>query len=175
MRIVCTALVAAFCVLAAQPAHARRTLEIRDVSPKPATLRDGVAEVTVSVHAKWGTPENCSAAVQAEENDIAAPLQFGPGLPQTQEIRLKYTRPGSYKVRVGSSARDGGSCGTVAQTVVRVIGEGPQKAAAPKCPDGWSMGASSGARYTCRLIPPPPLPCEDGTTFYSQGVTMGCR
>jgi hypothetical protein len=174
MRIACTALLAACVVLAAQPAHARRTLEIRDVSPKPAALRDGVVEVTVSVQAKWGTPENCSAAVQAEENEVPAPLRFGPGLAQTQEIRLKYTRPGNYKVRVGGTTGDG-ACGTTAQTVVRVIGEGPQKAAAAKCPDGWSMGASSGARYTCRLIPPQPLACEEGTTFYSQGVTIGCR
>ena len=175
MKIAVIALLAFCSALAVQSAHARRTLEIREVSPKPAVLRDGVAEVTVSVHAKWGTPENCSAAVQAEEHAASPSLQFGPGLPQTQEIHLKFTRPGNYSVRVGSNARDGGSCGSVAQTVVRVVGDGPQKAAAPKCPDGWSMGSSSGARYTCRLIPPPPLACPAGTTYFSQGTQIGCK
>jgi hypothetical protein len=168
-------LLAFFSALAVQPAHARRTLEIRDVSPKPAVLRDGVAEVTVSVHAKWGTPENCSAAVQAEEHSAPPTLQFGPGLPQTQEIVLKYTRPGNYNVRVGSNARDGGSCGSVAQTVVRVVGDGPQKAATPACPDGWAMATNEGARFTCRLIPPPALACPAGTTYFSQGTQIGCK
>lgn len=173
MKSAVIALLALCSALAMQSAYARRTLEIRDVSPKPVALRDGVAEVTVSVYAKWGTPENCSAAIQAEENTIPAPLRFGPGLPQTQEIRLKYTRPGNYKVRVGGTTGDG-ACGTTAQTVVRVIGEGPQKAA-PMCPDGWTMASNDGTHFTCSLTPPRPLACPAGTTYFSQGTQIGCK
>jgi hypothetical protein len=199
MKAALVALLAGCCALAAQPAHARRTLEIKAVNPSALALKNGTASITLVVHAQ-GT-DSCVAIVSAGEGERPRSLQFGPGRPDTQELRLTFRKVGRYVIDIGPRA--GQSDCTKAQAVVSVHPEGsdaPAPAASPAqpapaakaavvkadapsaaakaaaaCPDGWSMATHDGPRITCRLIPPRPLACPAGTTYFSQGTQIGCK
>ena len=193
MRIALVALLAACSALAAQPAHARRTLEIKEVNPSALALsKNGAATFTLVIHAQ-GT-DSCVAIISAGDGERPRSLQFGPGRPDTQQLRLTFRKVGRYVIDIGP--RDGQTDCTKAQAVVSVHPEGsdkpaaaakPATASAPAlersareklaaaCPDGWSMASNDGARFTCRLIPPRPLACPAGTSYFSQGTQIGCK
>ena len=193
MRIARAALLAASFVLAIQPAHARRTLEVKSVTPSAAALsKNGAATFTLLIHAQ-GT-DTCLAIISAGDGERPRSLQFGPGKPDTQTLRLTFRKVGRYVIDIGP--REGQADCTKVQAVVSVHPEGSDKpAAAAKpatasapvldrsakeklaaaCPDGWSMASNDGTRFTCRLIPPRPLACPAGTTWFSQGTQIGCK
>jgi hypothetical protein len=203
MRIACAALLAAWFVLAIQPAHARRTLEVKSVTPSAAALsKNGAATFTLLIHAQ-GT-DTCLAIISAGDGERPRSLQFGPGKPDTQTLRLTFRKVGRYVIDIGP--REGQTDCTKAQAVVSVHPEGsdqpaararpepvtqatpkPAKAAetlldrnakeklAAACPDGWSMASNDGTRFTCRLIPPRALACPAGTTYFTSGTQIGCK
>jgi len=181
MRIALVALLAACSALAAQPVHAVRSLEIREVNPSALALsKNGAATFTLVIHAQ-GT-DSCLAILSAGDGERPRSLQFGPGKPDTQTVRLTFRKAGRYVIDIGP--REGQADCTKAQAVVSVHPEGSDakpaaKPAAAKvaaaCPDGWSMATNDGARFTCRLIPPRPLACPAGTAYFSQGTQLGCK
>ena len=181
MRIACAAALAACFVLAAQPAHARRTLEVKSVTPSALALsKNGAAHVMLVIHAQ-GT-DSCTAIISTGDDERPRSLQFGPGKPDTQQIRLTFRKVGRYVIDIGPRA--GQTDCTTAQAVVSVHPEGSDKPAAKPvaaakaaaaCPDGWSMANNDGTRFTCRLVPPRPLACPAGTTYFTQGTQIGCK
>jgi hypothetical protein len=181
MRIALVALLAACSALAAPPAQAGRTLEVKAVNPSAQALsQNGAASFTLVIHAQGTDP--CLALISAGDGERPRSLQFGPGRPDTQQLRLTFRKAGRYVIDIGP--RDGQTDCTKAQAVVSVHPEGSdaQPAAKPAaakvaaaCPDGWSMATNDGARFTCRLVPPRPLTCPAGTTYFSQGAQIGCK
>lgn len=193
MKPALVALLAACSALATLPAHAVRTLEIKAVNPSALALsKNGAATFTLVIHAQ-GT-DSCLAIISAGDGERPRSLQFGPGRPDTQQLRLTFRKVGRYVIDIGP--REGQTDCTKAQAVVSVHPEGSDKpAAAAKpatasapvldrsakeklaaaCPDGWSMASNDGTRFTCRLIPPRPLACPAGTSYFSQGTQIGCK
>ena len=186
MRILHTALLAA-ALVCAQPAHARRALEVKSVTPSALALsKNGAATVMLVIHAA-GT-DSCLAIISTGDDERPRSLQFGPGKPDTQQLRLTFRKVGRYVIDIGPRA--GQTDCTKAQAVVSVHPEGsdlPARASdtvlarpakeqlAAACPDGWSMASNDGARFTCRLIPPRPLACPAGTRYFTQGTQIGCK
>ncbi len=101
----------------------------------------------------------------------------------TQVAHLRYTKPGTYKVRVyayGSRGCEGGRDISITVRQAGVPG-GMQTVASsepamPACPAGWSPAPNTvkGARLACRADAVP-IACPQGTTYFNQSGVIGCR
>jgi hypothetical protein len=178
-------ILALLALCAALPAAAGHITEVRAL-PDRATITstNQPALVNLTVHVSPGsvllTP--CEVIVDPGDGTRVPRLVFSAKDPATQTAHLRYTQPGTYKVRVsgfGSQGCDGGRDVTVIISKAGASGvaqaDTHQASAMPSCPAGWKPATDvSGARLACRAEPVP-LACPKGTTYFSQPGVVGCR
>lgn len=176
----------------AGPAAAGTITEVR-VTPNPAVIRaaNEPAQVNVEVHVNPGSiiTQPCEAIITPGDGTNVPRMVFGVNTKATQIARLRYTKPGTYKVSVAGFGSNGCSgTRTISLTVNAAAapatggaaGAAPAAtataAAMPACPAGWSPAANavSGAKLACRADAVP-LSCPQGTTYFSQPGVIGCR
>jgi hypothetical protein len=167
------------------PAAAGNFTDVR-ANPDRATITatNQPALVNLEVHVSPGsvllTP--CEAIVDPGDGTKVPRLVFSAQGGATQTAHLRYTQPGTYKVRVsgfGSQGCNGWREVTVIITKAGAPGaaqaDANQAPAMPACPAGWKPATDvGGARLACRAEPVP-LACPKGTTYFSQPGVVGCR
>lgn len=149
-----------------------------------------------------GTPY-CDAVIDFGDRAPPQTVRLGEsGQPQARIVH-RYSTPGSYAIRMrGATGRVPCEGSIGGQLTVREASERPAASATPPvnaqaiaaagpgitlemrptsslnaCPEGWFLvpGSMQGGRFTCHLAPIKPFACPNGTQFFDNGNTVGCR
>jgi hypothetical protein len=182
--------IGAILIAAAPAAFAATQVDGVLVTPNPASFTGNVPpQVEIAVIVNRGQFDRQACDVLIETGDGSAPLRlsFARG-DERKSVRYAYPMPGSYTLRAVAAY----GCTGMRTANVAVYGPSyPAPAVAPVpspaaaestpqggCPAGWWVVPESvqGARYTCRPnLPPVPLKCGAGTSYFSGNGVIGCR
>ena len=188
-----TAFISLSLALAAPAAQAATQVDALSVLPNPATVHgSGPAQVEMTVEVNRGQFDRQACDVLIETGDGNPPihLSFARG-DERKTVRYAFTTPGSYTVRAVAAY----GCSGTRTVNVSVYGAGysappaaavapggpamaPETAPAGGCPTGWYVVPESvqGSRYQCRPnLPPTPLQCAAGTSYFADNGAIGCR
>lgn len=185
-------------------AHAMQTstYEIRELAadPNPVSVKNGPATVKLTITVKpmgslGMSTDACDVDIDFGNGTRLENQHLGLDGKVRSSFETRYDKPGSYTIHVSGSpglrACDG------SKTLVLDAGDfvpEPPSAVPPKpvkkepaplqpsmitphCPPGWEMvpGSQYGSRFSCRIAPPPPIQCDQGTSYFSSDSTIGCR
>lgn len=167
-------------LLAASPfALAATRLENLAVKPDPAERR---VQIEITIDRGRFDRQPCEIMVTPGDDSPPTRLSIATGDAVTRTVQHTYKKDGAYTVRAAAAS---GCTGTRSASVL--VGSQPQAAVPPAapapqrqagCPAGWYVVPESvqGSRYSCRPnLPAQALRCEDGTSYFADGGTIGCR
>lgn len=149
------------------------------------------------------TTPACDAVIDFGDGSPPRAVRLGDNGQPLAHATHRYAATGRYTLRIrgagGRTPCDGQASG---QLLVRAASERPPASAAPPvnaqaaaaelpsitletrptgnseaCPAGWFLvpGSMTGGRFTCHLAPVRPFACPNGTQFFDNGNTVGCR
>lgn len=163
-------------------------------SASTAVLQDGKATIRFTVNGNADDSDNCGIYVQYGDGDSPDTriINQKEGLfPRTFEHT--FTKPGGFSVKaVGQRVRQTFGCNGEATTFVTITepaaqkggpagkGAGKAAAAAPSCPEGWTLAGNTynkaTGEFSCNAKPPAAkMACGPGLVYYEKGSTIGCR
>ncbi|MBI4293721.1 MAG: hypothetical protein HY661_19765 [Betaproteobacteria bacterium] len=160
-------------------------------SATSVTLEGGKAVVKFTVSGSAEDTDSCGIWIDYGDGDSpdTRVISKSEGLfPRTFEHTFK--KPGGFSVKArGQRVKQTFGCNgevsafvtvTAPAAAVKKSAAAPKPVAAPTCPDGWQLVASSVNKKTGEFACGPKAPatkidCGAGLAYYAKGSTIGCR